>query len=137
MTDDVDEQDTEATIDTDGETADVLDRSGRSLDQLPLAAFDESTSKDALVREVIDAEKERDERLNAIGDAVADLETLVDGEPMVDSADWHETDPDLKRKMIEVRLDALVDDVEDAIDDAGDVEDQLRPETDRSFAGYQ
>jgi hypothetical protein len=132
--DDVDEQE-------DG-SGGVLDRKGRSLEQLPLAAFDGSTSKRDLVREVIDAEQDRDERLNAIGDVLADLETLVDGEPMVDADDWRDTDPDAKRKMLEIRLDALVDDVADAIEDDdsdaddGGRDDGLRPETDRSHVGY-
>jgi len=130
-TDDVDVDEQE-----DG-SAGVLDRKGRSLEQLPLAAFDESTSASDLVREVIDAEQDRDERLNAIGEALAKLETLVDGDPMIESDDWQETDPDVKRQMIEVRLDALADDVEDAIDDGDDGRDDgLRPETDRSNVGY-
>jgi hypothetical protein len=135
-TDDVDVDEQE-----DG-SAGVLDRRGRSLEQLPLAAFDESTSASDLVREMIDSEQERDERLNAIGDVLADLETLVDGEPMVDADDWRDTDPDAKRKMLEIRLDALVDDVADAIEDDdsdaddGGRDDGLRPETDRSHVGY-
>lgn len=135
-TDDVDVDEQE------DESAGVLDRRGRSLEQLPLAAFDESTSASDLVREVIDAEQDRDERLNAIGDALAKLETLVDGEPLIESDDWQETDPDVKRQMLEIRLDALVDDVADAIEDddvdTGDDgrDDGLRPETDRSHVGY-
>lgn len=135
-TDDVDVDEQE-----DG-SAGVLDRKGRSIEQLPLAAFDESTSASDLVREVIDAEQDRDERLNAIGDVLAKLETLVDDEPLIESDDWQETDPDVKRQMIEVRLDALVDDVEAAIEDDdsdaddGGRDDGLRPETDRSHVGY-
>lgn len=131
---DVDEQE-------DG-SAGVLDRRGRSLEQLPLAAFDESTSASDLVREMLDAEQERDERLTAIGEALAELETLVDGDPLIESDDWQETDPAVKRRMIEVRLGALVDDVADAIEDddsdaaAGGRDDGLRPETDRSNVGY-